>query len=121
MSSEYHSMPRWIYLIDLLDSERNFFTAWYFVLKVCITISLLGYNLVIADRKMHFMVFLHFSATSHPTIRMSNLLTAESQCLFSYPNIFSRKKFHTPTKIHHFVSAPIQITPPTPRSKPDHT
>ena len=43
MSSEYHCVPNAI-----------FFYGMVFVLKVCIMISLLGYNLVINDKKMHF-------------------------------------------------------------------
>ena len=63
MSSEYHCVPRWIYLIHkfepLVPDERYltclseiFFYGMVFVLKVCIMISLLGYNLVINNRKM---------------------------------------------------------------------
>ena len=59
---------------------------------------------------------LRFCAMSHSAIRVLNVhIFARIQCLFSYRNIFSRKKFHTPTKIHHFVSTPIQISSaPTP-------
>ena len=56
MSSEYYCVPRWVYLIHkfelLVPDERYLIDL--FVLKVCIMISLLGYNLVINDRKMHF-------------------------------------------------------------------
>ena len=53
---------------------KFYFMLLCFVLKLCILILLLGYNLVISDKKMNFMAFLCFCAMSHPAIRMSNLL-----------------------------------------------
>ena len=96
----------------------------HFVSKVRIMIFLLGCNLMSSDRQLHFMVekcILRFCPMSYLAIRMSNLHIIADFSEFNFfcfhtPIYFKGKKFHTPTKINHFVSTPIEISSAPTRS-----
>ena len=81
--------------------------VWYFVLKICIIISLLGYNLVFNDKKMHF-TFLCNEPLRNQNVKPTYF--CKNPVFVFIPKHIFKEKFHTPTKVHHFVSTPIQIS-----------